>query len=161
METLTLAVETASWNALIHLRDLIPQMVDELNTHLLPYRKDEICTTWTLVPSKEDGTPLMFQTYFNLSTDSLANNLIMDSVNLRKELNNACDLLRQTKTKLDGINKDGAPKGRPTIAYRGGVPPSRHAPTCRHCMSAMEYRAIFTDPPVKHRQDGPPRPPTL
>ncbi|KAI4987502.1 hypothetical protein ZWY2020_020302 [Hordeum vulgare] len=103
-------------------------MVDEPATHHLPSRKDYIGESWTLVPSKEDGTPLRFQTYFNLPVNSLAHNLIKESVKLHKELHHIRELLRQAKTKPYRIKKDGAPKGRATITYRGGVPTSRDAP---------------------------------
>ncbi|KAE8772976.1 Retrotransposon protein, putative, Ty3-gypsy sub-class [Hordeum vulgare] len=110
-----------------------------------------------LVPSNEDGTPLRFPTYFSLSINSLAHNLIKESVKLHKEIHHTSKLLRQAKTMPDGIKKDEAPKGLPTIAYRGGVPPSRYAPTRHRRMSAKVFCALFNDPLVKRRQDGPPR----
>ena len=150
METLALAVETAACKALIHLRDIIPEMADEPATRHLPFKKDENGKSWTLIPSKEDGTPLRFQTYFSLSANSLAHHLIKESVKLCEELHHTRELLHQAKMKPDRIKKDGAPEGRPAIAYRGGVPLARDAPTRRRRMSAKEYRELFTDPPTKH-----------
>ncbi|KAE8810327.1 hypothetical protein D1007_13062 [Hordeum vulgare] len=40
-------------------------------THHLPFIKDVIDGSWTLNQYSEDGTPLRFQTYFNLSADTL------------------------------------------------------------------------------------------
>jgi hypothetical protein len=104
--------------------------------------------------------PLRFQNYFSLSADSLAHNLIKESVKLREELHHTRELLHQAKTKPDRIKKDGAPEGRPAVAYQGGVPPARDAPTRRRRMSVKEYRELFTDPQAKRRRDGPPRSPT-
>ena len=101
METLALAVETAACKALTHRQDIIPEMADEPATRYLPFRKDDLGESWTLIPSKEDGTPLRFQTYFSLSADSLAHNLIKESVKLCKELHHTRELLRQAKTKPD------------------------------------------------------------
>jgi hypothetical protein len=111
METMALAVETAARKALLHLRDIIPQMADEPATRYLPFRKDDLGESWTLISSKEDGTPLRFQTYFSLSADSLVHNLIKESMKLREELHHTRELLRQAKTKPDRIKKDGAPEG--------------------------------------------------
>ena len=97
-------------------------MDDEPVTHQLPFMKDDIGESWKLVPSQEDRIPLMVQTYFSLFADSLAHNLIKESVKLRKGLHHARELFRQAKTKPDKIKKDVALEGRPTISYRGGVP---------------------------------------
>ena len=67
MEDLMLAVETAAREALVRLRDILPEMADEPATHHLPFVKDKVDGSWTLNPSSEDGMPLRFQTYFSLS----------------------------------------------------------------------------------------------
>ena len=75
-----------------------------------------------------------------------------------KDLHHTRELLRLAKAKPDKIKKDGAPKGRPTIAYRGGLPLARDAPTCRRRMGAKENQVLFADPSMKHHRDGPPFP---
>ncbi|KAE8817788.1 hypothetical protein D1007_04558 [Hordeum vulgare] len=152
--------ETATRKALVHLRNIIPEMADEPATRHFSFRKDDIGESWTLNPSPEDGTSLRFQTYFSLSANILANNLIKESLRLHEELHRTRGLLRLAKAKLDKIKKDGAPEGRPAIAYRGGVPPATEAPTWHRCVSMKEYRGLFTIPPVKHRRDEPLSPPT-
>ena len=67
MEDLMLAVETATREALVRLRDILREMADEPATRHLPFVKDKVDGTWTLNPSSKDGTPLRFQTYFSLS----------------------------------------------------------------------------------------------
>ena len=71
MEDLMLAVQTAAREALVRLRDILPEMANEPSTRHLPFVKDGIDGSWTLNPSSEDGTPLRFQTYFSLSSDNL------------------------------------------------------------------------------------------
>ena len=110
MESLLLVVKTAAREALIHLRDIIPEIADEPATRHLPFKKDENGESWTLIPSKEDGMPLRFQTYFSLSADSLVHNLIKESMKLREELHHTRELLRQDKMRPDKIKKDGAPR---------------------------------------------------
>ena len=55
-----LAVETATREALVHLRDILTEMANEPATRHLPFVKDGIDESWTLNPSPEDGTPLRF-----------------------------------------------------------------------------------------------------
>ena len=55
------------------------------------------------------------------------------------------------------MKKDGALEARPAVAYREGVTPARDAPTRRRHISMKEYHELFTAPPAKRRQDGPPR----
>ena len=60
MEDLMLAMETAAREALVRLRDILPEMADRPATRHLPFVKDKIDRSWTLNPSSEDGMPLRF-----------------------------------------------------------------------------------------------------
>ena len=60
MEDLMLAVETAAREALVRLRDILPEMADEPATRHLPFLKEGVDGSWTLTPSSEDGMPLRF-----------------------------------------------------------------------------------------------------
>ena len=73
MATLVLAVETATLKALTRLRDLLPEMADELATRFLPYRKEGEDESSAPAPPLEEGLPLRFQTYFSLCADSWHN----------------------------------------------------------------------------------------
>ena len=82
MATLVLAVETATLKALTRLRDLLPEMADELATRFLPYRKEGEDESSAPAPPLEEGLPLRFQTYFSLCADSLAQHLASESMEL-------------------------------------------------------------------------------
>ena len=151
MATLVLAVETATLKALTRLRDLLPEMADELATRFLPYRKEGEDESSAPAPPLEEGLPLRFQTYFSLCADSLAQHLASESMELRKELHETKALLLQAQVKTDRIKKEGAPPGQPAIAYRGGRPPKDGEPPHQHRMSARDYRKLFT-PPAKQRR---------
>ena len=112
MEDLMLAVETAAREALVRLRDILPEMANEPATRHLPFMKNGIDGSWTLNPSSEDGTPLRFQTYFSLSSDTLMHLLIKESTKIRQELHQVKDLLRLEKMKTRMVKKEGAPRGQ-------------------------------------------------
>src|SRR4051812_21518051 len=101
METLVPSVETAARKALNHLRGILPEMADDPATHYLSFKKDEFGECWTLIPSKEDGMPLRFQTYYSLSAGNLVHNLIMESEKLHEELHHTQEVLRLTKKHPD------------------------------------------------------------
>ena len=147
MATLVLVIETATLKALTRLRDLLPEMEDELATRLLPYRKEGEDESSAPAPPLE-GLPLRFQTYFSLCADSLAQHLASESMELRKELHETKALLLQSQGKTDRIKKEGAPPGQPAIAYRGGRPPKDGEPPQQHRMSVKEYHKLFA-PPAK------------
>ena len=86
MATLVLAAKTATLKALTRLRDLLPEMADELETRFLPYRKEGEDESSAPAPPLEEGLPLRFQTYFSLCADSLAQHLASKLIELRKEL---------------------------------------------------------------------------
>lgn len=117
MENLMLAVETAAREALVRLRDILLEMANEPATRHLPFIKDGIDGSWTLNPSTEDGTPLRFQTYFSLSSDTLTHLLIKESMTLRQELHQVKDLLRLEKMQTRKVKKEGAPGGQSAIAF--------------------------------------------
>ena len=60
MATLVLAVETATLKALTRLRDLLPEMADELATRFLPYWKEGEDESSAPAPPLEEGLPLRF-----------------------------------------------------------------------------------------------------
>ena len=117
MGELMLAVETAAREALVRLRDILTEMANEPATCHLPFIKDGIDGSWTLNPSLEDGTPLRFQTYLSLSSNTLTHLLIKESTKTRQELHQVKDLLRLEKMKTRKVKKEGAPGGRSTIAF--------------------------------------------
>ena len=112
----------------MRLRDILPEMANEPATRHLPFIKDGRDGSWTLNPSSEDGMPLRFQTYFSLSSDTLTHLLIKESTKIRQELHQVEDLLFLEKMKTRKVKKEGAPGGRSTIAFRGGVPPLQATP---------------------------------
>src|SRR3954464_11415908 len=148
MATLVLVVETATLKALTRLRDLLPEMADEMATRFLPYRKEGEDESSVPAPPLEEGLPLRFQAYFSLCADSLAQHLATESVELRKELHETKALLRQAQEKTDRIKKEGVPPGQPAIAYRGGRLTKDGEPPQQPRMSATEYRKLFA-PPAK------------
>ena len=95
MATLVLAIETATLKALTRLRDLLPEMADELATRFLPYWKEGEDESSAPAPPLEEGLPLRFQTYFSLCADSLAQHLASESMELRKEIHETKALLLQ------------------------------------------------------------------
>ena len=58
MATLVLAIKTATLKALTRLRDLLPEMADELATSFLPYRKEGEDESSAPAPPLEEGLPL-------------------------------------------------------------------------------------------------------
>lgn len=155
MEDLILAVETAAREALVRLRDILPEMANELATHHLPFVKDGIDGSWTLNPSSEDGMPLRFQAYFSLSSDTLTRLLIKESTKIRQELHQVKDLLRMEKMKNHKVKKEGGPEGRSRVAFRGGVPPLLETPIQSRHLTAEEYTKLFATSPTKRHRDGP------
>ena len=155
MEDLMLEVETAAREALVRLRDILLEMVDNPATRHLPFVKDGVDGSWTLNPSSEDGTPLRFQTYFSLSCDTLTHLLIKESTRIRQELNQVKDLLRTEKMKNCKVKKEGAPVGPPGFSFRGGIPPLQATPLQSRRMTALEYTKLFATSPTKRRRDGP------
>jgi hypothetical protein len=157
MATLVLAVETAALKALTRLRDLLPEMADDLVTRYFPYRKAGDDESITLAPPMEEVLPLRFQAYFSLCADSLAQHLASESMKLRKELHETKELLRQAQEKMNRIKKEGAPPGQPAVAYRGGRPPidapaKSGGSSQPRRMTAGDYRKLFTAPPAKQRR---------
>ena len=128
MEDLMLAVETAAREALVRLCDILPAMVDNPATRHLPFVKDKVDGSWILNLSSKDGTPLRFQTYFSLSSDTLTHLLIKESTWIRQELRQVKDLLRMEKMKNRKVKKEGAPIISPGFAFRGGIPPLQAVP---------------------------------
>ncbi|KAE8810780.1 hypothetical protein D1007_12504 [Hordeum vulgare] len=155
MEDLMLAVETVARDALVRLRDILPKMADELATRHLPFVKDGIDGSWTLNPSSEDGTPLRFQTYFSLSSDTLTHLLIEESTKIPQELHQVKDLLRTEKMKNRKVKKEGAPEGPPDFAFRGGIPPLQATSLQSRRLTAEEYTELFATSPTKRGCDGP------
>lgn len=89
----------------MHLGNLLPEMSNELANHHMPIVKDIIDGSWTLNPSLEERTPLRFQTYFNLSCDTLTLLLIKEAVMLHQELHQVKNLLRLEKMKARKVKK--------------------------------------------------------
>lgn len=123
MEDFMLAVETAAREALVRLRDILPEMANEPATPHLPFIKDGIDESWTLNPSSDDRTPLRFQTYFSLSSGTLTHLLIKESTKIRQELHQVKHLLCMEKMKTRKVKKEEAPEERSAVAFQGGVPP--------------------------------------
>lgn len=155
MEHLMLAVETAAREALVRLHDILPEMAEEPSTSHLPFVKDGVDGSWTLNPSSKDGTPLRFQTYFSLSSDTLTHLLIKESTRIRQELQQVKDLLRTEKTKNCKVKKEGAPVGPPDFSFRGGIPPLQATTLQSRHFTAEEYTLLFATSPTKRRRDGP------
>ena len=53
------------------------------------------------------------------------------------------------------IKKEGAPGGRSTFAFRGGVPPLQATPIQSRRPTAKEYTELLTSSPTKRHRDGP------
>lgn len=62
MEDLMLAVETAAREALVRLRDILPEMANEPASRHLPFIMDGIDRSWTLNSFSQDRMPLRFHT---------------------------------------------------------------------------------------------------
>ncbi|KAE8808436.1 Far1 [Hordeum vulgare] len=125
MEDLMLAVETAAREALVRLRDIIPEMADEPSTRHLPFVKDKVDGSWTLNPSSPimvNGTTLTLE-HVMRRVDVIENKVATIELieNLDKKIHNQ---ITQYRSKVGMVLKNLKEK-EPTLNKKLGYDSAR------------------------------------